>query len=77
MPEDTEDEELGAIKCLLNHRLPPANAAARVEWLSLVDGTHELWNGVRTTSEFSMHGYPKYGMITRCVCGGADLVGKA
>ena len=46
VPEDTEDTELIAIKQLLNHRLPPLELQAKVEWLEIVEGTHELWKGV-------------------------------
>jgi hypothetical protein len=47
VPEDTADAELLAIKRLLNHRLKDSYREAREEWLELVEGTHELWKGVR------------------------------
>ncbi|KAI5789139.1 hypothetical protein EDC01DRAFT_130680 [Geopyxis carbonaria] len=46
VPEDPDDEELVAIKCLLNHRLQSSNTEARIEWLELVEGTHQLWTGI-------------------------------
>lgn len=48
LPEDTEDAELTAIKKILNYRLPPNNDEARIEWLSIIEGTHYLWKGVRS-----------------------------
>lgn len=35
-----------AIKALFNHRLPAAAAEASHEWLSIVDGTSELWMSI-------------------------------
>ena len=46
MPEHTEDAELLAIKRLLNHRFGPLEATAKLEWIELVEGTHELWKEV-------------------------------
>ena len=38
--------ETQAIKRLFNHRLPKDYASARMEWLDLVEATHDLWKGV-------------------------------
>ena len=38
--------ETQAIKRLFNHRLPKDYASARMEWLDLVEATHNLWKGV-------------------------------
>ena len=41
-----EDPDRTAIKNLLNYRLPEDNDRARLEWYSIVEGTHALWRGV-------------------------------
>lgn len=64
VPEDGEDAELTAIKNILNYRLPPNNKEARIEWLSIIEGTHYLWKGVR--NEVSPH-VPKKQSITLSV----------
>lgn len=36
-----------AVKALLGHRLPPEDpTAAKLEWYSIVEGTHPKWSGV-------------------------------
>ncbi|KAK3708315.1 hypothetical protein LTR37_011580 [Vermiconidia calcicola] len=35
-----------AIKAFFNHRLPSSYAAARVEWLDIVEANHALWTGI-------------------------------
>jgi 2-phospho-L-lactate transferase/gluconeogenesis factor (CofD/UPF0052 family) len=37
---------MAAIKALFNHRLPRDYAAARAQWLDMIEGTHELWRDV-------------------------------
>lgn len=41
-----EHTEAAAIKLLFNHRLPKEYNVARLEWLEIVDGTHEIWQGI-------------------------------
>jgi hypothetical protein len=41
-----QDLERTAIRDLLNYRLPADNSQARLEWYSIVEGTHALWKGV-------------------------------
>ncbi|KAK8059470.1 hypothetical protein PG996_009400 [Apiospora saccharicola] len=43
-PEGNAD--LAATKALFNYRLSSDAHAARSEWLDIVDGRHEIWNGV-------------------------------
>jgi hypothetical protein len=38
--------ETQAIKRLFNHRLPKDYSSARMEWLDIVEATHNLWKGV-------------------------------
>jgi 2-phospho-L-lactate transferase/gluconeogenesis factor (CofD/UPF0052 family) len=38
--------DLAATKALFNHRLSSDPGAARVEWLDIVEGRHELWGGI-------------------------------
>lgn len=39
-------EEALAIKGFFNHRLPKDYAAARSEWLDIVEANHALWHGI-------------------------------
>ncbi|GBF93761.1 hypothetical protein Rsub_06093 [Raphidocelis subcapitata] len=44
---DDHGEEARAVKHLLAHRLPQADAAAaKAEWYQIVEGQHALWDGV-------------------------------
>ena len=44
IPEDTA--ETTAIKHFFNYRLPISYAAARIEWLDIVEANHILWHGI-------------------------------
>ncbi|KAE8148145.1 hypothetical protein BDV25DRAFT_168654 [Aspergillus avenaceus] len=46
IPDSPPNSERAAIKALFNHRLAADAAAARVEWLDIVDGTSEIWRAV-------------------------------
>lgn len=41
-----DDVERRAIKTFFNHRLPSESAAARTQWLEIVEARHELWDGI-------------------------------
>ena len=41
-PENT------AIKRFFNHRLPKDQVAARIEWLAVVEGAHDIWTDIST-----------------------------
>ncbi|CAI5987404.1 unnamed protein product [Closterium sp. NIES-64] len=43
---DGSSHEARAVRRLLGHRLPLHPAHAKAEWLSIVEGEHELWGGV-------------------------------
>ncbi|CAI7784322.1 unnamed protein product [Closterium sp. NIES-54] len=43
---DGSSHEARAVRRLLGHRLPLHPAQAKAEWLSIVEGEHELWGGV-------------------------------
>eukprot|EP00850_Spirogloea_muscicola_P020439 SM000216S06565 [mRNA] locus=s216:105068:108972:+ [translate_table: standard] len=43
---DDSSSEAKAVKRLLAHRLPLEAAAAKAEWMDIVEGEHELWRGV-------------------------------
>lgn len=40
------ESEMAAIKLFFNHRLPPTGAAARNEWLDIVEAQHPLWTNI-------------------------------
>ncbi|KAI5301327.1 hypothetical protein KEM55_004052 [Ascosphaera atra] len=46
IPRCTEDSELAAIKALVSCRLSSCPDASRNEWLSIVDGTSNLWERI-------------------------------
>lgn len=46
IPDSPVNPEKTAIKSLFNHRLPAEGAAASREWLSIVDGTADLWHAI-------------------------------
>lgn len=47
IPDSTEDAERAAIRRLFSARLPSSDAAAaREEWLEIVEARHELWHNV-------------------------------
>eukprot|EP00884_Botryococcus_braunii_P001839 jgi/Botrbrau1/11656/Bobra.168_2s0013.1 len=43
---DDSDDEAQAVKKLLAYRLPEHSARAKAEWFQIVEGDHELWQGV-------------------------------
>jgi hypothetical protein len=44
---DDQTDEARAVKALLGHRLSPQDPeAAKMEWYSIVEGDHELWDGL-------------------------------
>ncbi|CAI5489624.1 unnamed protein product [Closterium sp. Naga37s-1] len=43
---DGSSHEARAVRRLLGHRLPLHPVQAKAEWLSIVEGEHELWGGV-------------------------------
>ena len=43
---DDGDPETAAIKQFFNYRLPATYAAARIEWLDIVEANHALWQGI-------------------------------
>jgi hypothetical protein len=44
---DDQTDEARAVKALLGHRLSPHDPeAAKMEWYSIVEGDHELWDGL-------------------------------
>ncbi|CAI5461799.1 unnamed protein product [Closterium sp. Yama58-4] len=43
---DGSSHEARAVRRLLGHRLPLHPAQAKAEWVSIVEGEHELWGGV-------------------------------
>ncbi|KAJ5577425.1 uncharacterized protein N7459_006389 [Penicillium hispanicum] len=46
IPDSPANSERAAIKTLFNHRLAADATAASQEWLSIVDGTSELWASI-------------------------------
>ncbi|KOC10442.1 UPF0052 domain protein [Aspergillus flavus AF70] len=46
IPESPPNSERGAIKTLFNHRLSADAATAHAEWLSIVDGTSNIWHAI-------------------------------
>ncbi|KAE8350976.1 UPF0052 domain protein [Aspergillus coremiiformis] len=46
IPDSPPNSERGATKALFNHRLPADTATAHAEWLSIVDGTSEIWKAI-------------------------------
>ncbi|KAI1172644.1 UPF0052 domain protein [Nemania sp. FL0916] len=46
IPSSDTDAERASLKSLFNHRLSSDPYAARSEWLDIVEGRHELWNGI-------------------------------
>jgi len=46
IPEDHTSPEKTAIKKFFNHRLSSAPASARIEWLSIIEATHPLWESI-------------------------------
>ena len=51
IPEDPPDPQRSAIKALFNHRLPAFAPAARLEWLSIVEGASPLWNAISSAKK--------------------------
>lgn len=46
IPPCAPGSELAAIKALVSHRLPPSPGESLSEWLSIVDGTSQLWESI-------------------------------
>ncbi|KAJ6151540.1 hypothetical protein N7470_007137 [Penicillium chermesinum] len=46
IPDCPNNPERMAVKALFNSRLPAATAAASQDWLSIVDGTSNLWDSI-------------------------------
>ncbi|KAF7593336.1 hypothetical protein BBP40_011626 [Aspergillus hancockii] len=46
IPDSPPNSERAATKTLFNHRLPADAATAHAEWLSIVDGTSEIWKAI-------------------------------
>ncbi|KAE8360414.1 hypothetical protein BDV27DRAFT_134570 [Aspergillus caelatus] len=46
IPDSPPNSERGAIKTLFNHRLSVDAATAHTEWLSIVDGTSNIWHAI-------------------------------
>ena len=48
---DHDDSEKAAIKIFFNHRLPKDQTAARLEWLHIVEASHDLWTNISTAKK--------------------------
>lgn len=48
---DHDDSEKAAIKVFFNHRLPKDGAAAKSEWLQIVEASHGLWTNISTAKK--------------------------
>jgi hypothetical protein len=61
------------VKRLLGHRLPMDSRGAKMEWYGIVEGEHELWQGVSdpykdTIRAFLVHFHTQVSLYGKRLC---------